>query len=79
MMSTQIEPEVNAVNKLRAKYRNVGQRTLARRITERDFDNLEDRQLSVAASPVSCPEATTYSRIRRFDKAHPVGNIPVAA
>jgi hypothetical protein len=58
---------VLATQSLRAKFPSMGQRTLARRIVNRDFTDQVDR--TTAGNTGSRSYASTYATIRRYDAA----------
>lgn len=61
--------EVQATDRIRSRYPDVGQRTLARRIKTQNLGPyiaaVTQQELRMAGNGV--PEATIYNRIRRYD------------
>ena len=64
-MSSLFKSELLAITALRAKFPNMGQRTLARRIVNREFTEEGDR--TQAANVGVRSYASTYAAIRRID------------
>lgn len=82
-MANEFRPEIEAVNRIRSRNREIGQRTLARMIKRCQFPHKVASGLSsgfiydmdrwdvVTFDLKSVPEATIYNRIRRYDKKNP--------
>lgn len=70
-MPGQFSYEVVAIQQLRAKFPSMGQRTLATRITNGEFTDEANRALARRAGAIfGRSMLSTYSVIRRFDKAN---------
>lgn len=66
-MSSAFHSEVLAIQKLRAKYPDIGQSTLARKIKNSTFETEADNVLALNAGSVGRPLLSIYSVIRRYD------------
>jgi hypothetical protein len=67
-MAYEFRRQIEAVNRIRRRNPEVGQRTLARRIKQCQFSGSLDDFMDVRTNGLEDePEATIYNRIRRFD------------